>query len=59
MHSGTADVGALRHDPRNGPRHYFGLHDKFTFCNQMSKESIGKNYVVYCSKLSLLLTYQS
>ena len=58
MHSGTADVAALRHGLRNGPRHYFGLHDKCNsaFCKQISKESIGKNYVVCCSKLSLLLT---
>ena len=58
MPSSTADVAALRHDLRNGPRHYFGLHDKCNsaFCKQISKESTGKNYVVRCSKLSLLLT---
>ena len=34
MHSATGDVAALRRDLRNGPRHYFGRHDKCssTFC---------------------------
>ena len=45
MHSGPDDVAALRHDLGNGPHHYIGLHDKCNsaFCNEMSKESTGKN----------------
>ena len=53
MHSVTADEAALRHDLRNGPRHYFGVHDKCNsaFCKQISQESTGKNYIICCSKL--------
>ena len=43
MHSTSSDIVALRHDLRNGPRHYFGLHDQCNsaFCKQKSKESTG------------------
>ena len=39
MHSGTADVAALRHDLRNGLCYYFGLHDNATqpFASRFSK----------------------
>ena len=43
MHSTTSNITALRHDLRNGPHHYFGLHDQCNsvFCKQKSKESTG------------------
>ena len=44
MHSATGDVAALRHDLRNGPRHYFGLHSNCNsaFCQRKSNLSSGK-----------------
>ena len=44
MHSATEDVAALRHDLRNGPRHYFGLHSNCNsaFCQRKSNLSSGK-----------------
>ena len=44
VHSTTSDITALRHDLRNGPRHYFGLHDQYNsaFCKQKSKEPTRK-----------------
>ena len=38
LHSRTGDVGALRHDLRNGLRHYFGLHEECStsFCHYKS-----------------------
>lgn len=43
MHSATGDVAALRHDLRNGPRHYFGLHKdcNSAFCQHKSSLSSG------------------
>ena len=45
MHSVTGDIAALRHDLRNGPRHYFGLHNNCdsAFCQQKSNLSSGKH----------------
>ena len=52
MHSATGDVAALRRDLRNGPRHYFGLHDNCNsaFCQHKSTLSSGKvnTYNYYC-----------
>ena len=41
MHSVTGDITALRHDLRNGPRHYFGIHNdcNSAFCQQKSNLS--------------------
>ena len=66
MHSTTSDITALCHDLRNGPRHYFDLHDQCNsaFCKQKSKEPTGKailyntildfNYYLLITGLSLL-----
>ena len=60
MHSSTGDVAALRHDLRNGPRHYFGCHDdcNSAFCKQKSNPSSGDvkipyNFIIYCLHCSL------
>ena len=44
MYSTTSNVTALYHDLRNGPRHYFGLHDQcnLAFYKQKFKESTDK-----------------
>ena len=44
MHSVTGDIAALCHDLRNGPRHYFGLHDECNsaFCLHKSNLSSGE-----------------
>ena len=57
MHSNTSDVTPLRHDLRNGPRHYFGLHDKCNsaFCKRKSTESTGKTIIHF--KVRLLAAY--
>ena len=49
MHSATGDMAALLHDLRNGPRHYFRLHDRCssTFCKHKDILPSGK---VYCRR---------
>ena len=42
MHSATGNVAVLCHDLRNGPQHYFGLHD---YCNSVFCQH--KSYVYY------------
>ena len=43
-HSQTGDVEALRHDLRNGPRHYFGDHSgcNASYCKKKDETSTGK-----------------
>ena len=52
MHSGTSDIAALRYDLRNGPRHYFGLHDK---CNSAFRKQKSKECLLSLLWLVLLL----
>ena len=41
MHSRTGDVAALRHDLRNGIRHYFGDHRqcRLLFCKHTTTDT--------------------
>ena len=54
MHSATGGVAALCHDLQNGPRHYFGLHDKCSsiFCKY--KDTLPK-YIAEGNQTKILI----
>ena len=60
MHSNTSNVTSLRHDLRNGPHHYFGLHDKCNsaFCKRKSTEPTGKT-IIHFKVWLFSMCYQS
>ena len=48
-HSHNGDVEALRHDLRNGPRHYFGDHSgcNASYCKKMKPQLVNTTHVIF------------
>ena len=44
MHSVTGDIAALRHDLRNGPRYYFGIHNDCNSAFFQQKSNLSGKY---------------
>ena len=58
MHSGTYDIVAFRHDLRNGPQHYFGLHNNATQLSaSKNPKSVQVKFMKYIA-LNFHITYQ-